>query len=73
MKHMQKPDWEWKVPLFSYGYWKCKFVDFLTRYRSTIASSSKNNSKNKKLIIYKILKIEKQKYSKLVFATFCYF
>ena len=32
MKHMQKPDWKLDLPLFSYGYRKCKIVDFLTKY-----------------------------------------
>ena len=42
-------------------------------YRSTIAGSSKNNSKNKKRKNCKIMKTEKQKQSKLVSAIFCCF
>ena len=29
MKHMQKPYWKLDLPLFTYGYHKCIFVDFL--------------------------------------------
>ena len=30
MKLIQKPHWKSDLPLFSYGYRKCMFVDFLT-------------------------------------------
>ena len=32
MKHMQKSDWKSGIPLFSYGYRKCTFVDFSAGY-----------------------------------------
>ena len=32
MEHLQKLDWKSYLPLFSYGYRKCMFFDFLPRY-----------------------------------------
>ena len=34
MKHLQKLDGKLDLPLFSYGHWKCMFVDFLVEYIS---------------------------------------
>ena len=32
VKHLQKPDWRLDLPLFSYSYQKCMFVESLTEY-----------------------------------------
>ena len=32
MKHMKKLDWKSDLPCFSYGYWNCMFLDFVTGY-----------------------------------------
>ena len=32
MKHQQKSDWKWDLPIFTCDYWKCMFVVSLTKY-----------------------------------------
>ena len=34
MKHLLKKTKKSELPLFSYDYWKCMFVDFVTGYIS---------------------------------------